>query len=39
MKSKLTEDEFKAIIAQLMSRFNGGTFDESVFKLSQWNER
>ncbi len=39
MKSKLTEDEFKLIIAQLKNRFNGGTFDESVFKLSRWKER
>jgi hypothetical protein len=36
MKSKLTEDEFRAIVAQLASRFTDGTFDESVFKLSQW---
>ena len=33
MKSDMTEDEFKAMIIQLASRFKGGRFDETVFNL------
>jgi len=33
MKSDMTEDEFKAMIIQLASRFKGGRFDENVFNL------
>jgi hypothetical protein len=36
MKSDMTEDEFKAMVSQLASRFKGGTFDESVFNLKHW---
>ena len=36
MKSDMTEDEFKAMVFQLASRFKGGIFDESVFNLKYW---
>jgi hypothetical protein len=36
MKSDLAEEEFKAVVGQLASRFSGGKFDESVFNLAHW---
>ena len=36
MKSDMSEDEFKAMTIQLASRFEGGTFDDSVFNLRYW---
>jgi len=36
MKSDMADDEFKVMILQLASRFNGGEFDESVFNLKYW---
>jgi len=36
MKSDLTEKEFRNMIIQLARRFEGGGFDESVFKLTHW---
>lgn len=36
MKTDMTEDEFKATVIQLNSRFAGGSFDGSVFDLKYW---
>ncbi len=36
MKSDMSEDEFRAVIVQLASRFQGGAFDERVLKLVHW---
>lgn len=36
MKSDMADDEFKAMILQLASLFDGGEFDESVFNLKYW---
>ena len=36
MKSDMADDEFRAMVLQLASRFEGGEFDESVFDLKHW---
>lgn len=36
MKSDMTESEFKKMVIQLASRFEGGPFDERVFNLKHW---
>lgn len=36
MKSDLTEGEFRAVVMQLASRFQGGPFDERVLNLKHW---
>jgi hypothetical protein len=36
MKTDVSESEFKAIAIQLASRFQGGMFDDKVFKLSHF---
>ena len=36
MKSDMADDEFRAMVAQLASRFKGREFDESVFDLKHW---
>jgi transposase InsO family protein len=36
MKSDMTEAEFRAVVLQLVSRFQGGPFDEKVLELTHW---
>ena len=36
MKSDMTDKEFRRMILQLANRFNGGEFDETVFRLRHW---
>ena len=36
MKSDLSETEFKAVIRELASRFNGGAFDQDVLTFEHW---
>jgi hypothetical protein len=36
MKSDMSEDEFRAVVLQLASRFQGGAFDERVLNLLHW---
>lgn len=36
MKSDLTDEEFRRMVLELASRFNGGAFDEAVFDLAHW---
>ena len=36
MKSDLSDGEFRRIILQLASRFNGGEFNEEAFNLKHW---
>ncbi len=36
MKSDMSEEEFRAVVQALASRFSGGEFDERVFRLAHW---
>lgn len=36
MKSDMTEDEFRRMVLELASRFQGGVFDESALNLTHW---
>jgi len=36
MKSDMTEEEFKAMVIELATRFQGGQFDSRVFVLEHW---
>lgn len=36
MKSDMTEDEFRAVVVALATRFQGGQFDERVLNLTHW---
>ena len=36
MKSDMSDEEFRAMVIQLSSRFNGGEFDDNVFNLKYW---
>lgn len=38
MKSDMAEDEFRAMVTQLASRFKGSIFDKSVFNLKYWTQ-
>ena len=36
MKSDLTEAEFRTVVLELASAFQGGRFDEDVLELKHW---
>ena len=36
MKSDMAEDEFREVVLQLASRFQGGSFDERALELGHW---